>query len=110
MSKLHKNSLITGLICLAMLLMTSAQAAMVSTTDALTEINRTELHDALGRNDVQQQLVEMGVDPEIAIQRVDSMTDEEIARVNGQLEALPAGAGINTVELLLIIIILILVL
>lgn len=83
---------------------------MVGTSDILPNTTRAELLDTLQRKDVQQQLTEMGVDPDNAIKRVDSMTDEEIAKLNSQIETLPAGAGINTVELLLIIIILILVL
>jgi len=83
---------------------------MIGTSDILPDTNRKELLDTLQRSDVQQQLTEMGVDPVSANKRVDSMTDEEIAKLNNQIETLPAGAGINTTELLLIIIILILVL
>ena len=110
MSKLKKNTLSIFLAGLAMLFMTSAQAAMVTTSDVLTESNRAILHKNLERKDVQQQLIQMGVDPEMAIKRIDNMTDQEIAKINGQLDALPAGAGVSNVELLLIIIILILVL
>jgi hypothetical protein len=90
--------------------MSSAQAAMVGTSDILPDTTRTELLDTLQRKDVQQQLTEMGVDPDNAIKRVDSMTNEEIAKLSSQIETLPAGSGVSNVELLLIIIILILVL
>lgn len=110
MSKPHKTALFTGLVCFVMLFMGSAQAAMISTSEALTETNRAELHNVLERNDVQQGLIEMGVDPAAAMERVNSMTDEEIAQIHGQLDILPAGAGIGTTDLLLIIIILILLL
>ncbi len=109
MSKLIKAFLWSGGVCIVMLLMTSAQAAMVSTSDILADSNRTILLEKLERKEVQQQLIEMGVDPASAIKRVESMTDEEVAKINGQLETLPVGAGINTVELLLIIIIIILI-
>ena len=40
--------------------------------------------------------------------RVEQMTEAEIASLQGKINELPAGAGIGTLELLLIIIILIL--
>ena len=109
MTKLKNPFLFCGVMFIVMLLMTSAQAAIVSTSDMLAESNRTILLEKLERKDVQQQLIEMGVDPESAIKRVHSMTDEEVAEINGQLETLPAGAGVSTVQLLLIIIIIILI-
>jgi len=108
MTRTQKHALITGFISLTMLFMTFAQAAMVSTTETLNESDRAALHNTLERKNVQQQLVQMGVDPVKAIKRIDSMTNEEIANINGQIEALPAGAGVSTVELLLIIIIILL--
>lgn len=108
MLKSKKVLLWSGMICIFISLMASAQAAMVTTADILAESSRTELREKLERKDVQQQLVEMGVDPEAAINRVDNMTSEEVAEINGQLETLPAGAGLSNVELLLLIIIIIL--
>lgn len=108
MSKTKKVLLWSGVMCLVTLLMSSAQAAMVSTSDILAESNRATLLENLERKDVQQQLVDMGVDPEAAVKRVNSMTDEEVAEINGQLETLPAGAGLSNIELLLLIIIIIL--
>jgi len=61
----------------------------------------------LERDDVQQQLVEMGVDPNSAIARVEQMTDEEVLQMNEQIAQLPAGAGVSTIELLLIIILIV---
>jgi len=57
---------------------------------------------------VQQQLIQLGVDPVAAIDRVNQMTEVEIARMQGKIDQLPAGAGLSTVDLLLIIILLIL--
>jgi len=108
MSKSKKAAVWLGVLCIGLLLMSSAQAAMVSTTEILADSNRATLIDKLKRSDVRQQLVEMGVDPESAIKRVNNMTDEEIAGINGQLDSLPAGAGFSNVEVLLIIIIVIL--
>lgn len=89
--------------------MASAQAAMVSTSEILLESERTYLTNMLEREDVQRQLVDLGVDPESSLKRVEQMTDEELAQLNGHLSELPAGAGIGTTELLLIIILLVLI-
>jgi len=111
MSKMKQAALWSVLMCIFTLLtITSTQAAMVSTSEILADSNREKVLEKMERNDVKQQLIEMGVDPESAIKRVENMTDKEIAEINGQLEALPAGAGVSNVELLLIIIIIILLL
>jgi hypothetical protein len=93
-----------------MMNMATAQAAIVGTTDVLTDTKRAQLVRELEREDIQQQLIEMGVDPESAAKRIGNMTDEELTQLDGQLSALPAGAGFSNVELLLIIIIIILIL
>ena len=82
---------------------------MVSTEGAIGKVDRAQFVTTLEREDVQQQLMEMGVDPADALERVAKMTDQEIAELNGKIAQLPAGAGINTVELLLIIILIILI-
>ena len=108
MSKTKNVFLWCGVICFFTVLMSSAQAAIVTTSDVLADSKKAILLEKLERKDVQQQLIGMGVDPESAIKRVASMTDEEVAEINGQLEAMRAGAGVSNVELLLIIIIILL--
>jgi len=110
MSILKKVGLVVsfvGMLCLPML---TAQAGMVGTEQMLYQGGRTQLADMLERDDVKQQLIELGVDPVAAKARIDQMTDAEVAQLNGRIAELPAGAGIGNVELLLIIIILILLL
>lgn len=106
-----KNSVyVLSFLGMFFLSMGAAQAAMVSTPDILSQEERSQLATMLERNDVQKQLMEFGVDAEQALNRVEQMTDEEVALLNGKLAELPAGAGVNTTELLLIIILLILIL
>ncbi len=83
---------------------------MVSTSDILLQSERVQLVNMLEREDVQRQLMELGVDPESSLMRVEQMTAEELAQLNGHLSELPAGAGIGTTDLLLIIILIILLL
>jgi hypothetical protein len=82
----------------------------VRTSETLKQLDRTQIVSVLERADVQQQLTAMGVDPVAALARVDQMTDQELAQLNGHLSELNAGAGVSTVQLLLIIILVILIL
>lgn len=89
--------------------MSSAQAAMVNNSEVVKHLDRTQIVSMLERKDVQKQLTGMGVDPVAALARVDQMSDQEIAQLNGHLNELKAGAGVSTVQLLLIIILVILI-
>lgn len=108
MSLLRKSGLSLGVLGMLLVLMVPAQAEMISTHDALYQRERAQLVEMIQREDVRQQLIEQGVDPASALARVDQMTDEEIAQLDGRVSELPVGAGISTVQLLLIIIIIIL--
>jgi hypothetical protein len=104
----RKAGLLITLVSFLLLYLSPSQAAMVTTESAIGDIDRAQLVTMLERDDVQQQLIDMGVDPADALERVAKMTDEEVAELNGKIAQLPAGAGLNAVELLLIIIIIIL--
>lgn len=110
MTLLKKWGLLIGLSGLLLMPLTPAVAGMVSTGEVLHQLDRAQLAQMLERNDVQQQLIELGVDPVSARARVDHMTDGEVAQLNGRIAELPVGAGVSTTNLLLIIIILILIL
>ncbi|HMA11106.1 MAG TPA: DUF6627 family protein, partial [Steroidobacteraceae bacterium] len=75
--------------------MAPAQAAMVGTAQALAaeqgSLDRAGLASLLEREDLQRQLKAMGVDIQQARDRVASLTDAEVARINQQIEKLPAG-------------------
>lgn len=85
-----------------------AYADIVSTQDIVTEqragINKAQLTEQLERSDVQEQLVRYGVDPQEALDRVSSMTDEEILELTANIDELPAGANAVVVLLLVFII------
>jgi hypothetical protein len=97
-----------GLVAALWIMMLSAHAAMVTTPELLMTPDRSQLISSLQSQEVQQQLINMGVDPVAAMNRVEQMTEAEIASLQGKINELPAGAGIGTLELLLIIIIIIL--
>jgi len=74
-----------------------AHAKMV-TTDQVIERStasddRAQVMNFLMRDDVQQQLTRLGVDPEEATRRVATLSDEEVQEIAGRLDGLPAGEG-----------------
>lgn len=77
----------------------TAQADIVSTADVVAEQqsgwNRAQLVEQLHRDEVREQLVRYGVNPDDAIARVDAMTDAEVLELTAHLDELPAGAGIS---------------
>ena len=93
-----------------LMLQLPAQTAMVQTPDMVLQSERAELVSLLERDEVQQQLMVLGVDQKAALERVNQMTHEEIVALNGKINELPAGAGISTLDLVLIILLLVILL
>jgi hypothetical protein len=56
-------------------------------------IDRDTLRALLDREDVRSRLETLGVDPRAARQRVDAPTDDEVERLAGQVERMPAGGS-----------------
>ncbi|MFZ5467766.1 MAG: DUF6627 family protein [Pseudomonadota bacterium] len=75
-----------------------AYAAMVDSPTVLQQaqqkMDRAGLGALLDRQDVQDQLVAMGVDPAAARERVAAMTDEEVRQLNKGIQEMPAGGDI----------------
>ena len=75
----------------------TAAAAMIDTQAAIDSQRIQETRDTLlqliAREDIQQALMEKGIQPHEAKQRIDSLTDRELARIADELDRLPAGAG-----------------
>lgn len=56
--------------------------------------NRDRVRGFLQRDDVRNMLKQQGVDANVALTRVDAMTDSEVQTVADQLDKLPAGGEI----------------
>jgi len=110
MSILKQSGIWVTILSLLFAFISPSQAAMIDNSEAITESNRAQLVSLLEREDVQAQMVAMGVDPDASLARVDQMTNQEVTQLNGQINQLIAGAGVSTVELLLIIILVVLIL
>lgn len=76
----------------------AASAGVISTQSVARSADRAAqvetLQNAILSEQVSAQLVALGVDPAWAAERVASMTDEELARLNAGIEQMPAGAGV----------------
>jgi len=70
----------------------SAQAAMVSNQQIIHTTDKQALLQTIKREDIQQQLLSMGVNTADIEGRINHMTNEEIAQLNQQMTELPAGA------------------
>lgn len=74
-----------------------ASAAVIGTQDALSQDARqaqiAEVQRNLARDDVQRAMMAMGVDPQQAQLRVDSLSDSELGRLQSELDSLPAGGS-----------------
>lgn len=81
----------------------AAFAAVISTEAALAGQQRAEsiahISAVLLREDVSAALVQMGVDPAQAVERVAALTPNELAELQQKLGELPAG-GIGVIEVL----------
>jgi len=75
----------------------SSQAGMISTEQIAAAAQQQDarglVQSQLARTDVQAQLQAMGISAETAKDRVAAMTNDEAARLAGQIQSLPAGAS-----------------
>ena len=72
-----------------------ALAALIQTPEAIAAQQGAEpierMTRLLAREDVRAQLMQMGIDPAVAEERVAALTAEEAAELQQQLDSLPAG-------------------
>ena len=59
------------------------------------QLDRAAVMAVLDRPDVVSQLQAQGLDPQVARERVASMSDSEVQALNGEIDSLPAGAKSN---------------
>lgn len=88
--------------------LTPAYAGMVESTtaiqQAMQQVQRADLNSWLERADVQNKLIEFGVDPAAAKERVAAMTEDEIHRLNQGLGEMPAGGDVLGIILLIFLV------
>ena len=93
-------------VLLVLMPVMSAQAAIIDTDTLITTTRSqqsiTGLQQLLGREDAQQQLLALGVSPDQVSERVASLSDSELARINQGIDTLNAG-GDSVLGILLVI-------
>lgn len=89
--------LISQLLIVSMILLPfSTQAGMIGTDQVVAGVtaqaNRDKVLDFVSRSDVARQLETLGLSTANAQERVNAMTQEELNRIAGKIDSLPAGA------------------
>lgn len=101
--------LIVTFTCLG--LQTPALAGMVGTGTVLSQeqaaSERAQVLAALERQEVQQGLVKLGVDPQAARDRVLALSDSEVHQMAGKLGQLPAGGDALGVAVFIFVLLLV---
>ncbi|MDJ0805517.1 MAG: PA2779 family protein [Gammaproteobacteria bacterium] len=95
-------------LSLVMLPALPTQAAVVGNAELFgaTEMStdRNLLMEALERDTARQQLAALGITQEQAFERINQMTDQEIALLNQQLADLPAGGDLLSLVVLIFLV------
>ena len=91
------SKIISQLLILSMILMPFAsQAGMIGTdqviSQAAAQADRARVVEFVARADVEQQLQVLGLTAANAQDRVNAMTQEEVHRIAGKIDSMPAGA------------------
>ena len=92
-------------------LVPAARSVAIDTTTYLSiteNPSKTELEALFTREDVQEQLVAMGVDPNDAAKRIASLTPDELAMLQDRIDNLPAGANVLAVLGVILIVLIVL--
>lgn len=84
-----------------------ASAGIVTTDQITAGAERDRVRDFMAREDVRAQMESLGVDANSVRERVDAMTDEEVSKLAGRIDQMPAGAGIVGVLFAVFIILLV---
>ena len=88
-----------------------ARAAFIGTEDVLRQADpsadREKVATFLQRQDVRQQLASLGVDAREANARVAALSDQEIAKIAGKIDRMPAGQGVEVVLVVALIVLLV---
>lgn len=84
-----------------------ASAGMVSTQDVLDSHGQhysvDQLQVALASSELQSQMLELGVDPQVLSERIASLTPQELVQLNAELESKPAGGIVGVLLTIFIV-------
>jgi hypothetical protein len=90
----------------------TSYAGLVGTDEMLSTDTRsrqmTEIRNVLARDEVRAQMLDLGVDPSYVEERLNALTDAELARLSSGMRDLPAGGSVVAVIGVVFIVLLIL--
>jgi hypothetical protein len=106
-----KKLLKAGVVCSLMvggLGLSQAMAGSYSSDQVIAQqqfqYNKQQVLSFVSDATVQQKLVELGVSPADAAQRIANMTHDELNALNSQLNEMPAGGIVDTVVTVLVVV------
>lgn len=92
-------------------MMKSAHAGMITTGSVVDNLTRAQDHqkvvDFMGRKEVKDQMIKLGVSPMEAELRVASLSDGELRKIAGDIDQNTAGGDIGGILVLVLVILLI---
>lgn len=92
MNKIKRTLAGLLMVCIALIgVPTVAHAGFVTTERAASSSERDQVRRFFDRSDVRSGLERHGIDAKAAQERVDAMTDQEIAVLAGKIDQMPAG-------------------
>lgn len=113
-SNSHRKLSLLLSVCLVWLSLFTgvAQAGVISTAQAQQAAEQVQQADSsrelllqmLARDDVQNKLIDMGVDVDQAQERVKQLSNDELLALNNQMEDLPAGGSVLGLLVLIFIV------
>ncbi|MEH6501120.1 MAG: PA2779 family protein [Pseudoalteromonas distincta] len=107
-TKRYLSIMLTALFLLTTVTSVHAQGSMIGTQDVISQeqvsVDREALKSMLSDEAVQEKMASMGVSSDQVEQRINSLTADELAYFNAQLDEAPAGAGILGVIVLFLVI------
>jgi hypothetical protein len=106
-TKLFISRFFSLVIILSSVLGTTAQAQIISAPDLQNQYNKQELLTTFAREDVQKKLVALGVDTDVVNERINNLTNEEIASLNDSIDNMPVGSGILSLAVTIFIVLII---
>jgi hypothetical protein len=89
----------------------SAHAGMITTNQVVDNMMRTQDHQKvvnfMGRQEVQDQMVKLGVTPEEATKRLAGLSDAELRKVASDIDQSTAGGDLGGILVIVLIVVLI---
>jgi hypothetical protein len=112
MTSLSKNLLCRFLaIAMLMLPFQTGQASMIGADQVVSaasvQADRATVLNFLNRSQTEDQLQALGVDPQVARDRVAAMTDAEVGSLAGKVNEAPAGGVVGLLVVVLLVVLII---